>query len=39
MEKARAIQRYLVTMIDNNQYAGVNGKLQPEKVDSHELLP
>ncbi|KAK6594130.1 DNA replication factor Dna2 [Botrytis cinerea] len=32
MEKARAIQRYLVTMIDNNQYAGVNGKLQPEKI-------
>ncbi|EDO04399.1 hypothetical protein SS1G_06882 [Sclerotinia sclerotiorum 1980 UF-70] len=32
MEKVRAIQRYLVTMIDNNQYEGVNGRLQPEKI-------
>ncbi|KAF7950665.1 uncharacterized protein EAE97_002217 [Botrytis byssoidea] len=32
MEKARAIQRYLVTMIDDNQYEGVNGRMQPEKT-------
>ncbi|QSZ30374.1 hypothetical protein DSL72_004897 [Monilinia vaccinii-corymbosi] len=32
MEKVRAIQRYLVTMIDDNQYEGFNGELQPEKI-------
>ncbi|RAL59188.1 hypothetical protein DID88_006643 [Monilinia fructigena] len=31
MEKVRAIQRYLVIMIDDDQFEGSNGKLQPEK--------
>lgn len=39
MEKVRAIQRYLVTMIDDNQYEGVNGRLQPEKVNTHDISP